>query len=136
MQDPFEICKEWLTNEGINYEIDGDGDILLRYMMAYIYIINPKKDAMFLQVMLPNFWSIKSEQEYLNALNACNNVNMQQKWVRCFATKENVCLIADLLIDEISDLVLFMGRVFNKLLLTRQLFAEEMRKLQTNIVSS
>ena len=130
MADPLDIYKQWLSDNGLKYEIDSDGDIHFKYQTCNMYIINPKKDTQFLQVMLPNFWSIESEQEYLNALKVCNMVSMQRKVVKAFVTEKNTFLMVEMFIDNTPDLEDFMERVLDILIQGRMFCAEKMRELQ------
>ena len=95
--------------------------------MCNFYIINPHDDKQFLQVMLPNIWSIEDEKERTDALQVANMLNMKRKALKVFITSTNTVLTVEMFIDNTPDVEDFMERVLDLLIQGRTLFAQEMR---------
>ncbi len=129
MEENFEIYKKWLSENGLIYNVDEDGDLHFKYQMCNFYIMNPHNDKLFLQVMLPNIWSIDSEEERTNALIVANKLNMQRKALKVFITQESTILTVEMFIDNTPDVEDFMERILNILIQGREGFAEGMREL-------
>lgn len=127
MEDIFDLYKRWFSENGIIYNIDEDGDLHFRYQMCNFYIINPHDDKQFLQVMLPNIWSIEDEKERTDALQVANMLNMKRKALKVFITSTNTVLTVEMFIDNTPDVEDFMERVLDLLIQGRTLFAQEMR---------
>ena len=129
MEENFEIYKKWLSENGLIYNVDEDEDLHFKYQMCNFYIMNPHNDKLFLQVMLPNIWSIDSEEERTNALIVANKLNMQRKALKVFITQESTILTVEMFIDNTPDVEDFMERILNILIQGREGFAEGMREL-------
>ena len=130
MEDKFEIYKKWFSENGIIYNIDDDGDLHFKYQMRNFYILDPHDDKQFLQVMLPNIWSIDDEKERADALQVANMLNMKRKALKVFITKTNTVLTVEMFIDNTPDVEDFMERILDILIEGRSLFAQEMHKLR------
>ena len=130
MEDKFEIYKKWFSENGIIYNIDEDGDLHFKYQMCNFYIVDPHGDKQFLQVMLPNIWSIEDEKERTDALQVANMLNMKRKALKIFITSSNTVLTVEMFIDNTPDVEDFMERVLDILIQGRTMFAQEMRNLR------
>lgn len=130
MDNVFEIYEQWFKANGIIYNIDDDGDLHFKYQMCNFYILNPKDDKMFLHIILPNIWSIDSEEERANALKVANNLNMNRKALKVFITESNTILTVEMFIDSTPDVEDFLERILDILIQGRQLFAQKMHELQ------
>ena len=129
MENVFEVYEQWFKNNGIIYNIDEDGDLHFKYQTCNFYILNPKDDTLFLHIILPNIWSIDSEEERTNALIVANKLNMQRKALKVFITQESTILTVEMFIDNTPDVEDFMERILNILIQGREGFAEGMREL-------
>ena len=130
MENVFEVYEQWFKNNGIIYNIDEDGDLHFKYQTCNFYILNPKEDTMFLHIILPNIWSIDSEEERANAMQVANELNMNRKALKVFITQSNTILTVVMFIDSTPDVEDFMERILDILITGRQLFAQKMHELQ------
>ena len=129
MDNKYEIFTEWFTNNGIKYDIDEDGDLHFIYQMRNFFILDPKDDENFLEVMLPNIWSISDEEERIRVHSVANKLNRQCKALKVFTTKSNTILTVEMFLDKNPDLDDFMERILGILLRGRQMFADDMRSI-------
>jgi hypothetical protein len=130
MDNVFEVYEQWFKNVGIIYNIDEDGDLHFKYQTCNFYILNPKNDTNFLHIILPNIWSIDSEEERANALKVANELNMNRKALKVFITESNTILTVEMFIDSTPDVEDFMERILDILISGRTLFAQKMHELQ------
>ena len=130
MENVFEVYEQWFKNNGIIYNIDEDGDQHFKSQTCNFYILNPKEDTMFLHIILPNIWSIDSEEERANAMQVANELNMNRKALKVFITPSNTILTVEMFIDSTPDVEDFMERILDILITGRQLFAQKMHELQ------
>lgn len=75
---------EHLQNEGFRPSRDKDDDIYFKYQGMTVCIDSYADDSEFLRVMIPNIWSIDSEDERELALRSANDVNFRLKAVKIF----------------------------------------------------
>ncbi|MBP5386990.1 MAG: hypothetical protein J6Y97_06350, partial [Prevotella sp.] len=84
----------------------------------------------FLHIILPNLWSIDSEEERENALKVANDLNMNRKALKVFITETNTILTVEMFIDSTPDVEDFMERILDILISGRSLFFQKMHELQ------
>jgi len=128
MASSLNIYEQWLTQNGLIHNIDEDGDLHFKYQMCNFYIINPKQDTQYLQILLPNIWSFDSDEERIMAMQVANELNMNRKVLKVFVTQRDTILSAEMLIDQTPDVEDFMERLLDILIQGRQLFFQEMNK--------
>lgn len=128
MASSLNIYEQWLTQNGLIHNIDEDGDLHFKYQMCNFYIINPKQDTQYLQILLPNIWSFDSDEERIMAMQVANELNMNCKVLKVFVTQRDTILSAEMLIDQTPDVEDFMERLLDILIQGRQLFFQEMNK--------
>ncbi len=129
MESSLKLYEQWLTDNGLIHNIDEDGDLHFKYQMCNFFILNPQEDDQFLHIILPNIWSIESEEERMNALKVANELNMGRKVLKVVVGESNTTLTVEMFIDQTPDVEDFMERLLDILIEGRQLFAKRMHDL-------
>ena len=127
----FEIYENWFKVNGLIYNIDNDDDLHFKYKTCNFFILNPKEDAQFLHIILPNIWAINSPEEYADALEVANELNAGRKALKVFLTRTNTFLSIEMFIDKTPDVEDFMERLLDILIEGRQMFVQEMYSRQS-----
>ena len=78
-----ELIFQTLEKMGHKPEIDGDGDIQVRYQMKNIFVFVGDEDDTYVVVLLPQFYEIAGGEEAL-VLATCNKVTRELKLVKVF----------------------------------------------------
>lgn len=78
-----EMILQTLEKMGYKPEIDGDGDILVRYQMKNIYVFVDDEDESYVAVFLFQFHEIEEGEEPL-VLAICNKMTRELKLVKVF----------------------------------------------------
>lgn len=90
------MYEDFLREEGYLPQIDNDGDVVFKMEgRTFLILIDPKDDE-FLQVCLPNFWPIESEDERERAQVAANYATEQTKVAKVFPVADNMWATAEL----------------------------------------
>jgi len=130
MENVMEIYEQWFKANGIIYHIDKDSDLVFKYQTCSFYIINPKSDKQYLNIVLPSIWSIDSDEERADALKVANDLNMNRKALKVFVGPESVHLTVEMFIDNTPDVEDFMERLLDILVGGRMLFYQKMHELR------
>ena len=78
-----ELILQTLEKMGYKPEIDGDGDILVRYQMKSIYAFVGDEEDSYVVVLLPQFYEMEDGEESL-VLATCNKMTRELKLVKVF----------------------------------------------------
>lgn len=95
-------CESYLRESGHDVERpDGVDYLVLRlHPGVYLVAVNPGGTV---TVAFPNYWSIDSDAERLQALEAASRASMSVPMVKTFVTEDNVCSVVDLPIQLFHD---------------------------------
>lgn len=129
MESSFKIYEQWLTENGLIHNIDDDGDLHFKYQMCNFFILNPNGDEQFLHIILPNIWTIESEEERATALRVANELNLNRKVLKVVIGESNTTLTVEVFIDKTPDVEDFMERLLDILIEGRRLFFQRMHEL-------
>jgi len=78
-----ELILQTLEKMGYKPEIDGDGDILVRYQMKTIVVFVGDEEDSYVAVLLPQFHEIADGEETL-VLATCNKMTRELKLAKVF----------------------------------------------------
>jgi hypothetical protein len=78
-----ELILQTLEKMGYKPEIDGDGDIQIRYQMKTIFVFVGDEEDSYVAVLLPQFHEIAEGEETL-VLATCNKMTRELKLAKVF----------------------------------------------------
>jgi len=125
------LYVETLAEEGYRPKLDEDGDILFKAEGRTLYIRMYPEDTEYLQLVLPNFWKIESEEERENAHIAANHATRLTKVAKVFVTKANTCASIEMFLPEPSLFAKILNRSVAALRNGVEHFAEKMQDLES-----
>jgi hypothetical protein len=124
------LYVETLAEEGYRPKLDDDGDIVFKSEGRTLYIRMYPDDTEYMQLVLPNFWKIESEEEREMALIAANHATRVTKVAKVFVTKANTCASIEMFLPEPS----LFGKILNRSVVAlrngAEHFAEKMQDLE------
>jgi hypothetical protein len=128
-----QLCKMYsdeLVAEGYRPQIDSDGDVAFRHEGGTYYIIVNDKDECYFQLILPNFWSIDSRDEYVNAVIAAHDVTRGCKVTKVYLRRDGkaVHAVIEMFVRTPQDFRHTFSRSVLALQAGVRLFVDNMRK--------
>jgi hypothetical protein len=95
-----EIYSDFLSTEGFRPTQDPDGDLVFKKEGRTYLIICDDEDPTFFRLVFPNFWSIESDAERLQALTAAQEATADTKVAKVFLVKDNVWASVELFVAD------------------------------------
>lgn len=103
-----DILLESLKKEGFQCEAGEPGALSLRFEGGTYFVLCPPEDQAFFHVVYPNFWELKTEEESLKALVACDAVNHSLKLVKLHLMKGDMWASVESLHDSPQQFMAFL----------------------------
>lgn len=104
----IEILLESLKKEGFQCELGEPGTLSLRFEGGTYFVLCPPEDEAFFHLIYPNFWELKTEEESLKALVACDAVNHSLKLVKLHLMKGDMWAGVESLHSSPAQFLVFM----------------------------
>jgi len=79
-----EMIMEVLKDMRLRPKYDEDGDIIVKYQMHSILVLPDMTDEGYIQLVMPNIYSVDSEEKQMTALYVCNKVTKDSKHVKAW----------------------------------------------------
>lgn len=121
------MYTDYLTEEGYKPSIDEDGDVVFKREGRSYFISVSEKDPEYFRVVLPNFWSIESEEERAKVLAAANWSNNRSKVSKIYTVKDNTWASIELFIKDPKDFKKVFARSMSALGNGADTFTKKMR---------
>lgn len=118
-----ELVKEFLSNEGYRFDVDGDGDIHFKYEGVNLYFTVDKDDQNYFRLIMPNIYQLEGNR--VKVLEAINTVARDLKVIKAFLVEDRLWLTVELFIDSTPELEDFFPRCMGLLKAGRDKIAEE-----------
>ena len=78
-----ELIINTLEKMGYSPTVDDDGDVMFRYQMKYLYVMNTRNDESFVTLLLPQFNEVEDGKELL-VLGVCNKLTRDLKLAKVY----------------------------------------------------
>lgn len=114
MQLTKDIIRQYLASEGLQPEEKSYG-FYFRYQMRNFFIEHDEDDDQYLRIIMPGIYEA-NEDNMLEVLQACNEVDNGRKVIKCYVSDGDVDLAAELLVDQTPDLKDIVPRALGMLL--------------------
>ncbi len=115
------IYKNWLNSQGLSFHETSFG-LLFSYQGGGFIIANNKNDKDYLQLIMPNIYTVDSISKQ-TALKVANNLNRDIKGLKVIINDDNsVWLTIEQFLDETPEVEDFMDRLLAILLQGRLRF--------------
>ena len=125
----LDLVFEHLQNEGFRPSRDKNDDIYFKYQGMTICVGSYADDSEFIRVMIPNIWSIDSEQEREWALRSANDANTRLKAVKLFIhNRDDVHVSIEFFVQDTTAAIAVLHRCFSILYSAVNHFRECMQK--------
>lgn len=121
-----EMYDDYLREEGYLPQIDDDGDVVFKMEGRTLLILIDPKDDEFLQVCLPNFWPIESEEERERAMGAANQTTAQTKVAKVFPVADNMWATVELFCAPPEIFKAIFRRSLSALVAATETFRDQM----------
>ena len=118
-----ELVKQFLSNEGYKYDIDGDGDIHFKYEGINLYFTVDNNDQKYFRLIMPNIYQLEGNRT--KVLEAINTVARDLKVIKAYLIEDRLWLAVELFIDSTPELEDFFPRCMGLLKAGREKIAEE-----------
>lgn len=118
-----ELVKEFLSNEGYRFDVDGDGDIHFKFEGVNLYFTVDKDDQNYFRLIMPNIYQLEGNR--VKVLEAINTVARDLKVIKAFLVEDYLWLTVELFIDSTPELEDFFPRCMGLLKAGRDKIAEE-----------
>lgn len=123
-----EELKEYLAQEGLRPQ-EEDFGLFFRYQMINFLILTDSDDENFLRICIPSIFDV-DENNKIDVLTVCNQVNLGRKVVKCICTDDNsVWVTTEQLLDQTPVYSDIVPRSIEMLLEARSGFYEGLRNL-------
>ncbi len=105
------VYLEWLTAEGYRPEIDEDGDVRFK-SEGFLMFVMSSTDPTYLQLLLPNFWSIDDASERAAAHVSANEVNRNLKVAKVFQNEaaDDVSATVEMFVSDPREAIPHLAR--------------------------
>lgn len=97
------MYMKYLNQGGYSPEIDSDGDVRFNRNDHTFFISVSENDPQFLRIVLPNIWSIDSEEEAARALMAADYTNRKIKVAKVFTIRKHIWVSLETFIAKPQD---------------------------------
>jgi hypothetical protein len=117
--------RQYLASEGLQPEEKSYG-FYFRYQMRNFFIEYDEDDDQYLRIIMPGIYEA-NEDNLLEVLQACNEVDQSRKVIKCYVSDEDVDLAAELLVDETPILGDIVPRALGMLLGGQETFYKALK---------
>lgn len=122
------LYLEHLREEGLKPRQDGDGDLIFQ-MEKWTYAVTfDERDLHYIQVVLPNIWSIKDPDERVRAIAASERATARTKVAKVYVVRDNVWVTFEMLLGAPDALKPVFPRAVRTLVSAAKTFAELMKE--------
>ena len=121
-----ELAKNWLQEQGFKCNLDQDGDAILKYEGANMYVSVDKDDPLFLKIVMPSIYEV--ENNYSKVLEAVNKVCARIKVIKALLVQNRVHLVIEMFVDTTPEVDDFFERCCDILIAGRRAFAEALNE--------
>jgi hypothetical protein len=124
-----QIYMNFLREDGYSPSIDKDGDIMFKLEGLTWYILFDKNDPSFFTLALLNIWSIDSDSERREALNAISYANNKTKAAKMFTSgsrKQWVSIAVEMYLEKPDDLKILFKRLIGAINSAKNDFLSQM----------
>ena len=118
-----ELVKQFLSNEGYKFDIDGDGDIHFRFEGINLYFTVDNNDQRYFRLIMPNIYQLEGNRT--KVLEAINTVARDLKVINAYLIEDRLWLAVELFIDSTPELEDFFPRCLGLLKAGREKIAGE-----------
>ena len=120
-----EDIGKYLASEGLQPQ-ERDFGYYFRYQMRNFFIEYDEDDDQYLRIIMPGIYEA-NEDNLLEVLQACNEVDQSRKVIKCYVSDEDVDLAAELLVDETPILGDIVPRALGMLLGGQETFYKALK---------
>ena len=124
------LYMDTLAEEGFRPKIDEDGDIIFKSEGRSLYIRLYADDTEYMQLVMPNFWKIESDEERVCATIAANHATRVTKVTKVFVTKENTCASIEMFLPSPDLFAKVINRSVAALRNGAEHFVEKMKEME------
>lgn len=121
---------DFLTAEGYKPTIDADGDIVFSKGAMTYFIAVRQDDPEYFSIVMPNFWEIESQQEYLQVLVAADSANAKSKVAKVYTLKNNTWAAVEIFVSKPEDFKVIFPRSLKAINEAIENFVAKMRELR------
>ena len=114
----------YLKKQGFCPEFDKDNDIVFKYQMLTILFFNNDEDEQFFRMALPGIYDV-TEDNRMAVLEAINETNRIMKVVKLTIPRDDVWVLAEIMMDSTPELDDLVPRLLNILTGARQEFYDQ-----------
>ncbi|MFH2123992.1 MAG: hypothetical protein ABIJ50_10985 [Pseudomonadota bacterium] len=125
-----EKIQEFLEEEGFRPKIDDDGDIMFKYEGKTYIIQFDEDDALFIRLMLPNFWELDSDSEKAQATKISLEITRQVKVAKVFSVEDRMWSSAELFLPNEESIKPIFNKIMAVVSGAAVLFARKMHDLR------
>lgn len=108
-----DLVKQYLSDEGYKYEVDGDGDIHFKFEGIHMFYTVDENDPLFFRIIMPGIYQLENNR--IKVLEAINAVSRDTKVLKAFLVEDRLWLSVELFIDTTPELDDFFPRCMNLL---------------------
>jgi hypothetical protein len=125
-----ELYVSFLKTEGFSPTVDKDGDVVFKREGSSYYFNVDASDQEFVQLVLPNIWSIDSKAELQNARAAAALATRSTKVAKCYVRSDdkNVSIAVELFVDKPEDFKKVFRRSLSSIGTAKGKFCDEMKE--------
>lgn len=131
-EERVELYLEYLTDEGYRPQRDADGDVVFKAEGLTYYLIVDEQDAQYFRLLHPNFWSIDSPEELLQAFEAASFASRQTKVAKVYLRDDakNTSASVEMFLDPPDSFRLIFSRSMSAMRTCVNHFKEKMVQLR------
>lgn len=96
---------DMLSDEGINNEVDSDGDIAFSYKDLDMFIIINDSDQEFFRLAVIDIHEVKNDADRIRVRGIINDINSNLKVVKAYVTGNRVWLAVEMFTERPRDVV-------------------------------
>ena len=119
-----EMVFDYLKKQGLCPEFDKDNDIVFKYQMLTFLFFNNDDDEQFFRLALPGIYDV-TEDNRMAVLEAINETNRVMKVVKLTIPRDDVWVLAEIMMDSTPELDDLVPRLLNILTGARQEFYDQ-----------
>lgn len=93
-----------LIEMGLLAKPDNDGDLSFRYNARQFYAVFDDEDPHYMMLILPRQFSIDSELEMQQSLQACNDANKNIKAAKAYIDDNAVSISSEIILNDPSKI--------------------------------
>lgn len=120
-----EMVFHYLKKQGFCPEFDRDNDIVFKYETLTFLYFNNDDDEQFFRLALPGIYDVTEENRFA-VLEAINETNRIMKVVKLTIPRDDVWVLAEIMMDSNPELDDLVPRLLNILTGARQEFYDQL----------